>query len=133
MTGWVGNIEEATTGNTYFRKVLFTAEHMQLVVMTLQPGEEIGLEMHDHLDQFIRVESGRATVTLGPSKDEVADTHHVEDDWAVVIPGGTWHNVINEGDQELKLYTIYTPPQHADGTVHETKADADAAEAEHGH
>ena len=133
MTGWVGNIEEATTGNTYFRKVLFTGERMQLVVMTLRPGEEIGLEMHDHLDQFIRVESGRATVTMGPSKDEVADTHQLEDDWAVIVPAGTWHNVINEGDQLLKLYTIYTPPEHADGTVHETKADAHAAEAEHGH
>jgi mannose-6-phosphate isomerase-like protein (cupin superfamily) len=133
MTGWVGNIEEATTGNTYFRKVLFTGERMQLVVMTLRPGEEIGLEMHDHVDQFIRVESGRATVTTGPSKDDIAETHHVEDDWAVIIPGGTWHNVVNEGDQDLQLYSIYTPPEHADGTVHATKADADAAEAEHGH
>lgn len=129
MTGWVGNIEEATTGNTYFREVLFTGATMQLTVMSLKPGEEIGVEMHDHRDQFIRVESGRATVTMGPSEDEVAETHHLEDDWAVVVPGGTWHNVINNGDAELKLYSIYAPPEHPDGTVHETKADA--AEAEH--
>jgi mannose-6-phosphate isomerase-like protein (cupin superfamily) len=131
MTGWVGNIEEATTGNTYFREVLFTGASMQLTVMSLKPGEEIGVEMHDHRDQFIRVESGRATVTMGPSEDEVAETHHLEDDWAVVVPGGTWHNVINNGDAELKLYSIYAPPEHPDGTVHETKADA--AEAEHHH
>ena len=131
MTGWIGNIEEATTGNTYFREVLFTDATMQLTVMSLKPGEEIGVEMHDHRDQFIRVESGRATVTMGPSEDEVAETHHLEDDWAVVVPGGTWHNVINNGDAELKLYSIYAPPEHPDGTVHETKADADAAEAEH--
>ena len=133
MTGWIGNIEEATTGNTYFREVLFTGATMQLTVMSLKPGEEIGVEMHDHRDQFIRVESGRATVTMGPSEDEVAETHHLEDDWAVVVPGGTWHNVINNGDAELKLYSIYAPPEHPDGTVHETKADADAdaAESEH--
>ncbi len=131
MTGWVGNIEEAATGNTYFREVLFTGATMQLTVMSLKPGEEIGVEMHDHLDQFIRVESGRATLTMGPSKEEVTDTHELEDDWAVIVPGGTWHNVINTSDQELKLYSIYAPPQHPDRTVHKTKADADAAEAEH--
>ena len=129
MTGWVGNIEEATTDNTYFREVLFTGATMQLTVMSLKPGEEIGVEMHDHRDQFIRVESGRATVTMGPSENEVAETHQLEDDWALVVPGGTWHNVINNGDAELKLYSIYAPPEHPDGTVHETKADA--AEAEH--
>ena len=133
MTGWIGNIDEATTGNTYFREVLFTGATMQLTVMSLKPGEEIGVEMHDHLDQFIRVESGRATVTLGPSRDEVPETHRLEDHWAVNVPGGTWHNVINGGDAELKLYSIYAPPEHPDGTVHATKADADAAEAEQHH
>jgi mannose-6-phosphate isomerase-like protein (cupin superfamily) len=131
MTGWVGNIEEAAKVNSYFRQVLFTAQHLQLVVMSLEPGEEIGLEMHDHLEQFIRIESGRATVTMGPSEDQIAEAHDIEGDWAVVIPGGTWHNVINRGDGPLKLYTIYAPPQHPDGTVHRTKADAVAAEAEH--
>ena len=131
MTGWVGNIEEAAKVNSYFRQVLFTAQHLQLVVMSLEPGEEIGLEMHDHLEQFIRIESGRATVTMGPSEDQIAEAHDIEGDWAVVIPGGTWHNVINRGDGPLKLYTIYAPPQHPDGTVHRTKADAVAAEAKH--
>ncbi|HEX6249436.1 MAG TPA: cupin domain-containing protein [Nocardioidaceae bacterium] len=133
MTGWVGNIEEATTGNGYFREALFTGATMQLTVMSLEPGEEIGVEMHDHLDQFIRVESGRATVTMGPSEDEVAETHHLEDDWAVIVPGGTWHNVVNDGDEPLKLYSLYAPPEHPQGTVHRTKAEADAAEAGHDH
>ncbi len=133
MTGWVGNIEEAAKVSSYFRQVLFTAQNLQLVVMSLEPGEEIGLEMHDHLEQFIRIESGRATVTMGPSEDEIAEAHDIEEDWAVVIPGGTWHNVINRGDGQLKLYTIYAPPQHPHGTVHRTKADAVAAEAEHHH
>lgn len=133
MIGWVGDIEEATRSNTNFRTVLFTGQNIQLVVMALKPGEEIGVEMHDHLDQFIRVESGRATVTMGPSKDEVSQTHELEDDGVVIVPGGTWHNVVNAGDDDLKLYTLYSPPEHPDGTVHVTKAEADAAEAEHHH
>jgi mannose-6-phosphate isomerase-like protein (cupin superfamily) len=133
MTGWVGNIEEATLGNTSFRTVLHTGTALQLTVMCLEPGEEIGVEMHDHRDQFLRVESGRARVTLGPARDEVAETHDLRDDWAVVVPGGTWHNVVNTGDEPLRLYSLYAPPEHPDGTVHRTKADADAAEAaEHG-
>jgi len=131
MTGWVGNIEEATLGNTNFRTVLFTGGSMQLTVMSLAPGEEIGVEMHDHRDQFLRVEHGSATVTLGPSEEEVTETHRLEDDWVVVVPGGTWHNVVNDGDVALKLYSIYAPPEHPDKTVHKTKAEADAAEAEH--
>ena len=133
MTGWVGDIEDATLTNDTFRTVLFTGENLQLTVMRLQPGEEIGVEMHDHLDQFIRIEQGRARITIGPSEDEVSETHELEDDWAVVIPGGTWHNVVNTGDGDLRLYSIYTPPEHPDGTVHRTKAEADAAEAEHHH
>lgn len=133
MTGWVGDIEQTTTANDTFRTVLFTGERLQLTVMSLEPGEEIGVEMHDHLDQFIRIEEGTGRVTFGPSKDEISETHDVEDHWAVIIPGGTWHNVINTGDGKLKLYSIYTPPEHPDGTVHATKAEADAAEAEHHH
>jgi mannose-6-phosphate isomerase-like protein (cupin superfamily) len=133
MTGWVGDIEAATLENSNFRTVLFTGERTQLTVMRLAPGEEIGVEMHDHLDQFIRVEEGSARVTLGPSADEIAETHDIGDDWAVIIPGGTWHNVINTGGGDLKLYSLYSPPEHPDGTVHETKADAEAAEAEHHH
>lgn len=129
MTGWTGNVEVATKSSSYFRKVLFTADNMQLVVMSLRVGEEIGVEVHDHLEQFIRVESGLATVTMGPSRDEVTEHHDLEAGWVVVVPGGTWHNVANRGDVELKLSTIYAPPQHAEGTVHRTKADAIAAEA----
>lgn len=128
MTGWVADIEDATLANDTFRTVLFTGRNLQLTVMRLQPGEEIGVEMHDHLDQFIRIEQGQATVTLGPSRDEVAETHEVADDWAVIIPGGTWHNVINRGDGDLRLYSIYAPPEHPEGTVHRTKAEADADE-----
>ena len=133
MIGWIGDIEHETLANETFRTVLFTGQFMQLTVMRLAPGEEIGLEMHSHLDQFIRVEQGTGRLTLGPSKDEVAETHDLRDDWVAIIPGGTWHNVINTGDQDLKLYSLYTPPEHPDGTVHRTKAEADAAEAEHHH
>jgi mannose-6-phosphate isomerase-like protein (cupin superfamily) len=126
MSGYVVNIEKATKDNRNFRRVLNTAENSQLVVMTLQPGEDIGLEVHPHLDQFIRIEEGAGQVVL----DGV--THNVAADWAVVIPAGTRHNVINtSGSEMLKLYTIYSPPQHPDGTVHVTKDEALAAEHEH--
>ncbi len=128
MTGWVGNIEEATLENTKFRTVLFTGSNLQLTVMRLGPGEEIGVEMHDHLDQFLRIEQGSARVTFGPSADQVDEEHEVDDDWAVVVPGGTWHNVVNTGAGELKLYSIFAPPEHPPETVHRTKEEADAAE-----
>ena len=131
--GWTANIEEETLGNDRFRRVLFTGTHTQLTLMHLNAGEEIGLEAHDDVDQFIRVEEGTAKVTFGTSKDRVEETHELRDDWAVIIPAGVWHNVINTGDGPLKLYSLYSPPEHPDGTVHDTKADADAAEAEHGH
>lgn len=133
MTGWVGDIEQATLANSTFRTALFTGSEMQLTVMRIAPGEEIGLEMHGDRDQFIRIEEGKARVTFGPTEQTVAETHDVEDDWAVVIPAGTWHNVINVGAADLKLYSLYAPPEHPDGTVHPTKVDADAARAaEHG-
>jgi mannose-6-phosphate isomerase-like protein (cupin superfamily) len=133
MRGWSANIEEATTSNKTFRTVLFTGKNMQLTVMSIEPGGEIGLEVHDHIDQFLRVEDGTAKVVLGASKDKLDETHELKDDWAVIVPAGTWHNVINTGKTALKLYSIYTPPEHPDGAVHQTKADADAAEAEHHH
>ena len=133
MIGWVGDIEAATLGNETFRTVLFTGEHTQLTVMRLAPGEEIGRERHPHLDQFIRVEEGHARIELGFSEDTIDETHAAEDDWAAIIPAGVWHNVVNVGDRDLKLYSLYSPPEHPDGTVHVTKAEADAAEAaEHG-
>ncbi len=128
MPGWVDDVERVTLENTDFRRVLFTGSHTQLTVMRLAPGEEIGVEMHDHLDQFLRLEQGRARVTFGPSADKVDEEHDVAADWAVIVPGGVWHNVINTGDDDLKLYSLYAPPEHPEGTVHPTKADADAAE-----
>ncbi|MBX6168115.1 MAG: cupin domain-containing protein [Thermobispora bispora] len=95
--------------------------------MSLRPGEEIGLEVHEHTDQFIRVEKGKARLTFGKSRETVDETHELDEDWAAVIPAGTWHNVVNIGDGELKLYSLYAPPEHPDGTVHVTKADAEAA------
>lgn len=131
MLGWSANIEEATIDNDTFRTVLFTSQTVQLTVMSLQPGEEIGAEVHPKLDQFIRVESGRAEVRMGKAEDDLSETQELSDDWAVIIPGGTWHNVVNCGDSALKLYSLYAPPEHPEGTVHQTKAEADAAEAAH--
>ena len=131
MAGWVGDIERETLANETFRTVVFTGEHMQLTVMRLAPGEDIGREVHPDTDQFLRVEQGTGRLELSRSEDTVDETHDVEADWAMIIPAGLWHNVVNTGDGELKLYSIYTPPEHPDGTVHRTKAEADAAEAEH--
>jgi mannose-6-phosphate isomerase-like protein (cupin superfamily) len=99
--------------------------------MSLKPGEDIGMEMHDDLDQFLRIESGKGRVEFGSGEDQVDETHDVEDDWAIIVPGGVWHNVVNTGDSELKLYSLYSPPEHPDGTVHKTKEESDAAEHDH--
>jgi len=124
MTGYVGPIEKDTEKNEYFRQVLFTGKHLQLVVMSLQPKEELGNEVHEQVDQFFRIEEGGAKFVLSGTEE-----HLVGAGSAVVVPAGTYHNVINTSPTEpLKLYTIYTPPQHPDGTVHKTKAEAEAAE-----
>lgn len=128
MTGWVGDIEAATLANDAFRTVLFTGSHVQLTVMRLAPGEEIGVEMHAEIDQFLRVEAGSARVSMGPEVDRLTDVHDVGADWAAIVPAGTWHNVVNVGDDDLKLYSLYAPPEHPPGTVHSSKAEADAAE-----
>jgi mannose-6-phosphate isomerase-like protein (cupin superfamily) len=133
MLGWIGDIEKITLDNDTFRTVVHTGAHTQLTVMRLGPGEEIGWEMHDHLDQFLRIEEGAAELDLGASEDAVDESHPVGADWAFIVPAGTWHNVRNVGDADVKLYSLYSPPEHPDGTVHRTKAEADAAEAEHGH
>ena len=117
MKGYITNIEEAAKENKQYRHVLYTAKNSQLVLMSLRPGEEIGEEVHD-LDQFIRFEEGEGKVILDGVESLVAA------DYAVVIPQGTKHNVINTGSTELKLYTIYSPPEHRDGIVHVTKAEA---------
>jgi mannose-6-phosphate isomerase-like protein (cupin superfamily) len=124
MNGYIINIEKETLENDNFRKVLYTAKNSQLVLMSLKPSEEIGMEVHT-LDQFIRVEKGRGKAVL----DGVE--HELEDGSAVVIPAGTNHNIINmDVDDELKLYTIYSPPEHKDGVVHATKEDALADESD---
>lgn len=117
MKGYFVNIEDETKDNGDYRRVLYTSKHSQLVVMSVEPGDEIGEEIHE-LDQFIRVEKGKAKVVLNKTEER-----EIEDDWAVVIPAGVWHNVINTGDEPLKLYTIYSPPEHKDGVVQKTKAD----------
>jgi mannose-6-phosphate isomerase-like protein (cupin superfamily) len=133
MLGWVGDIERETLGNDTFRTVVFTGEHTQLTVMRLGPGEDIGREAHDHNDQFLRIEQGTARVELGATEDTVDETYEVQDDWAAIVPAGVWHNVVNTGDGELKLYSLYSPPEHPDGTAHQTKAEAEEAErAQHG-
>ena len=124
MLGWVGDIERETLENETFRTATFTGRHLQLTVLRLGPGEDIGREAHEDHDQFIRVEEGRARVELGAAEDRIDETHEVAADWAVVIPAGVWHNVINVGDGDLKLYSLYAPPEHPEGTVHATKADA---------
>lgn len=116
MKGYIVNLEKETLDNTDYRRVLYTAKNSQLVLMNIQPNDEIGSEVHE-LDQFIRIEQGKAKAIL----DGVE--HEMEDDFAVVIPAGTEHNIINTGDTELKLYSLYSPPEHKDGTVHKTKAD----------
>ena len=131
--GWVKNIEEVTVNNETFRTVLHTGKYSQLTVMTIQPGDDIGNEVHEDHDQFLRIEQGKARVELGKSASEIEETYEAEDDWAIIVPAGTWHNIINTGSESLKLYSIYSPAEHPDGTVHQTKADAEAAEAEAGH
>ena len=128
MLGWVGDIERATLENETFRTVLHPGDRLQLTVMRLAPGEDLGRERHAHTDQFLRIESGTGRVEFGRNEDAVDESHDVEDDWAIVVPAGMWHDVVNTGDRDLKLYSLYSPPEHPDGTVHRTKADAMAAE-----
>lgn len=119
MVGYVANIEEKTLKNSYFREVLFTGPHSQLVVMTLLPGEEIGMEVHHDNDQFFRVEKGEGKAILDGEENVITDG------FAVVIPAGTEHNIINTSStEELKVYTIYSPADHRDKTIHKTKQDA---------
>jgi mannose-6-phosphate isomerase-like protein (cupin superfamily) len=129
MTGFVGDIEKLTEKNDYFREVLFTGKHAQLVVMSLKPGEEIGNEVHNTVDQFFRIEQGEAKFVFNEREEHLV---HAGD--AVVVPAGTFHNVINSSNTKaLKLYTLYSPPNHPDGTIHKTKEEAEAAEAAHHH
>ena len=125
---FVANIEDATLQNTNYRTTLWTGKNLQVTLMSIQPGHDIGLEVHDTHDQFLRVEQGTATVYMGPNK-ETLESWQANNDDAVIVPAGTWHNLVNSGDTPLKVYSIYGPPEHAHGTIHVTKEEADAAEA----
>jgi mannose-6-phosphate isomerase-like protein (cupin superfamily) len=126
---FVVNIDEATVQNDTFRTAIWTGDHLQVTLMSINPGEDIGLEIHPDLDQFLRLEQGQGIVRMGDRQDNLTFEREVKEDYAIVIPAGTWHNLINTGDTPIKLYSIYAPPQHPRGTVHVTKADAEAAEA----
>jgi mannose-6-phosphate isomerase-like protein (cupin superfamily) len=127
MTGFAGDIEKLTLMNDNFRDVLYTGKYCQLVVMCLKAGEDIGREVHQKVDQFFRVEEGKAKFIFHDTEE-----HNISAGGAVIVPAGTYHNVINASKtKKLKLYTVYSPPNHPDGTTHKTKADAMAAEEEH--
>lgn len=126
MKGYLDNIEEITLNNKYFRKVLFTGQNMQLVVMSIDPNEDIGSEIHNQNDQFLRVEAGEGQVIIDGQEGKI------EDGSAIIIPAGSEHNIINTSpDKPLKLYTIYAPPHHKDGVIHQTKSEALADEEDH--
>lgn len=117
MKGFVDNIEKLTVENSDYRRVLYTGRNIQLVLMALQPGEEIGEEVHDDRDQFFRIESGAGEILIDGAR------HAIKDDDAMIVPAGARHNVKNTGSSPLLLYTLYGPPEHRDGVVHKTKAD----------
>lgn len=126
MIGYVDNIEQKTLANEFFRQVLFTGKYCQLVVMTLQPNEDIGMEVHNTVDQFFRVEKGQGKVIMNGEEAAFSDGS------AFIVPAGTQHNVVNTSPTEqLKLYTLYSPPNHPDGKIHKTKAEAMADETDH--
>ena len=130
---FVFNIEAYTLKNEAFRQALWTGKNMQLTLIRILPGEDIGLEQHNGLDQFLRIESGTGVVYMGDDKENLTFQANVEDDFSVMIPAGKWHNLVNTGDEPLLLYSIYTPAEHPFGTVHNTKAEAVEAEKDHIH
>ena len=128
---FVTNIEADTLANDNYRTTRWTGSNIQLTLMSIEPGRDIGLEVHEHGDQFLRVEAGRARVQMGPTEDDLNFDREVGDDWAIFVPAGAWHNITNIGDEPLKVYAIYGPPEHPHGTDHATKAEADADEHHH--
>ena len=121
---FVFNINHATNMNRNFRTAIWTGRDMQLTLMSIPVGCDIGVEMHPNVDQFIRVESGRARVYMGSCKNDLKEKAFANENYAILIPAGTWHNIINTGNCPLKLYSLYAPPQHPFGTVHRTKKDS---------
>ncbi|TKI55529.1 cupin domain-containing protein [Brevibacillus antibioticus] len=128
---FVVNIEQATKQNNTFRTALWTGKHLQVTLMSINVGDDIGLEIHPNTDQFIRVEEGQGLVRMGDRRDHLYFEQRVNDSDAIMVPAGMWHNVINTGNTPLKVYSIYAPPQHPFGTVYETKASAMASEESH--
>lgn len=122
---YVVNIEEITKANNTFRTALWTGDNLQLTLMSIPVGESIGLEVHQKTDQFIRIEEGNGLVQMGPNQNNLNFQREVYDNFAFVVPAGTWHNLINTGNKPIKLYSIYAPPNHPKGTVHMTKKDAE--------
>ena len=127
----VENIEEWTKANENFRTTVWTGEKMQMTLMTIQPGDDIGLEVHEGIDQFLRIESGKGLCQMGPSEDNLDFEAEVADDFAIFVPANMWHNVTNTGEEPLKLYTLYAGPDHVPGTVHPTHEDAENDPNEH--
>ena len=125
----VVDIEKLTLENSNFRTAAWTGTHLQMTLMNIEVGGEVGLEVHEDTDQFLRLEQGKAKVLMGTSKDSLDKTWLAEDDFAIFIPAGTWHNILNDGNEPLKMYSIYAPAHHPHGTVHKTFEDAEAAEA----
>ena len=125
---YVTNIQKETLQNPYYRSALWTGEHLQLTLMSIPVRGEIGLEAHPNLDQFLRLEQGFGLVTMGNSPDNMNFQARVTNGYAIFIPAGTYHNLVNVGNIPIKLYSIYAPPEHPRGTVHETKEIADQAE-----
>jgi mannose-6-phosphate isomerase-like protein (cupin superfamily) len=121
---FVVNINKAAKQNRTFRTALWTGDHLQVTLMSIKVGEDIGLEVHPHVDQFLRIEEGQGIVQMGDAKDNLYFQRKVSDDDAIMVPAGKWHNLTNTGNKPLKLYTIYAPPEHPFGTVHKTKTDA---------
>ena len=122
---YVVNIESKTVNNDNFRTTLWTGAHLQLTLMSIPVGGDIGLEVHPKNDQFLRLEKGKGRVQMGPKKSELTFERDVEDDWAILVPAGTWHNVTNIGDEPMKVYALYGPADHVPGTVHKTQEDAE--------
>ena len=124
---FVININQAAKQNNTYRDTIWTGKHLQVTLMSINVGEDIGLEIHPNVDQFLRIEEGQGLVQMGKEKNNLDFEKYVGDDFAIMVPSGTWHNVTNTGNTPLKLYSIYGPPNHPFGTVHRTKADAEAA------
>ncbi|MGM8363916.1 cupin domain-containing protein [Virgibacillus sp. W0181] len=128
---FVINIENAAEENETFRTAIWTGKNLQVTVMSIRPSEDVGLEVHPNVDQFLRIEEGHGIVQMGNVRDNLYFERYVYEDDAIMVPAGIWHNVTNTGNEQLKLYTIYAPPEHPYGTVHKTKAEAIAAESNH--